>query len=166
MHRTASPEQGRALQEATYESLERAFAASPDPVYRMRAPWLAPCTLAECHTVNGSLHSLTLAYGPWDTGRPHIRVTTWRDLPGQDFAPDAPAELLDAAGEDVTVEVGGALTAGSLVRLPTTAWLLRADPGPVHLLACGRGPIGDLSFEPLADIVPVIEARRLRADVR
>lgn len=160
MDRTGSPEQGRALQEAVHEDLERAFAASPDPMYQMRAPWLAPRTLAEGHTVDGSLQSLTLAYGPWDTDQPHIHVTTWRDLPGQVFEPDAPADLLDAPGEDVTVGIDGNATAATLVRLASAAWLLRADPGRVHLLASGRGPTGDLSFEPLADIKPVIDARR------
>lgn len=160
MNRGGSPEQGRLLQEAAYEELARVFAATADPLYRMRAPWLAPCTLAESHTVDGSLQSLTLAYGSWDTDQPHIRVTTWRDLPGQDFRPDAPADLLDAPAEDLTVGIDGNATAATLVRLPSTAWLLRADPGPVHLLASGRGPTGELSFEPLSDIKPVIDARR------
>jgi len=153
-------ERGRALQEAVDDDLKRAFAACADPLYQMQAPWLAPCTLAECQTVNGSLQSLTLAYGSWDTDQPHIHVTTWRDLPGQDFEPDAPADLLDAPGESVTVGINGNATAATLVRLASTAWVLRADPGRVHLLASGRGPTGDLSFEPLADIKPVIDARR------
>jgi hypothetical protein len=160
MDRMGLPEQGRALQEAVYADLERAFVASPDAVYQLRAPWLAPRTLAECHTVNRSLQSLTLAYGPWDTDQPHIHVTTWRDLPGQDFEPDVPVDLLDAPGEGVMVDIDGNATAATLVRRASTAWLLRADLGRVHVLASGRGPTGDLSFEPLADITSVIDARR------
>lgn len=160
MERRGVSGRGRALQEALYEDLLRAFAASPDPLYRMRAPWLGPCTLAECHIVNGSLQAVTLAYGPWDTGQPHVHVTTWRDLPGQDFRPDLPAELLAAPGEDVTIAIDGRPTAATLVRPATSAWLLRADPGRVHLSASGRGPTGDLSFEPLTDLTPVIDARR------
>ncbi len=161
MERTGdSPERGRALQEAGYRKLQRAFAACAEPVYRIRDPWLAPCTLAEGHTVDGSLQSLTLAYGSWDTGQPHLHITTWRDLPGQDFEPDAAAEFPDTPGEEITVGIDGRPAEARLLRSAGGAWLLRADPGRVHLLAFGRGPMGDLAFERLVDITPVIDARR------
>jgi hypothetical protein len=95
-----------------------------------------------------------------DVRRPHIRVSTWRDLPGQDFVPDLPADLLAGAAEDVTVDIAGNATSGILVRLPASSWLLRVDAAPLHLLARGRGPVGDLSFEPLTDLEAAIDARR------
>jgi hypothetical protein len=160
MERAGSPGRGRALQEAGYRDLERAFAACAEPVYRIRDPWLAPCTLAECQTVDGTLQSLTLAYGSWDTRQPHLRVTTWRDLPGQDFEPYPPEGFPDAPGEAVTVAIDGHPAEARVLRAAGGAWLLRADPGRVHLLASGRGPTGDLAFERLVDITPVIDARR------
>ncbi|SHM62946.1 hypothetical protein SAMN05216499_112219 [Actinacidiphila paucisporea] len=149
-----------------YETLERSFRESPDPVYRLRTPWLTPCTLAEHHTVDGNLQSLTLAYGTWDTDQPHIRVTTWRDLPGQDFSPDELAEPEEpdaprsAATEQVTADIAGTPQPGTLRRHPSGRWFLRADLGAHHLLASGRGPIGDLSFDPLTDLQEAVDARR------
>ncbi|WP_225849050.1 hypothetical protein [Streptomyces sp. HPF1205] len=160
-HVSASRDRARALMEDGYAKLARAFAADPDPVYQLRAPWLAPCTLGESHTVNGSLQAVTLIHGPWTTGEPHIRVTTWRDLPGQDFVPDVPDDLPAAAPEDIGIDVDGSVIPATLVRGPAGSWLLRADPGRVHLLASGRGPIGDLSFEPLTDLEAVVNARRV-----
>lgn len=129
-------------------------------MYRLRTPWLSPCYLGEGHTVNGALQSVTLIYDSWDTDQPHIRVTTWRDLPGQDFVPDAPADLLAAPPAPITVTVDGDPTPGTLAQLPAEAWLLRVAPGPLHVLASGRGPIGELAFEPLTDLEPIIDARR------
>lgn len=160
MNRSGSGEQAGLLQEATYEELRLSFRESPDPVYRLRAPWLLPCQLGESHTVNGSLQAVTLIYGSWATDREHIRVTTWRDLPGQDFVPDAPGDLLAVPPERIAVDIEGKPTPGDIVRRPTTAWLLRVGLGAVHLLASGRGPIGDLAFEPLTDLEPVVDARR------
>ncbi|WP_327287315.1 hypothetical protein [Streptomyces sp. NBC_01198] len=160
MYRSGSSAQARILQEAAYARLKQSFATSQDPMYRLRTPWLSPCTLGESHTVDGALQALTLIYGPWDTEQPHVRVTTWRELPGQDFAPDAPAGLL-AAARDVTVDIEGGATPGTLVRLSDETWLLRVDSGPLHLLASGRGPSGELSFERLTDLTAVVDARRV-----
>lgn len=159
-HVSASRDRARALMEDGYAKLARAFAADPYPVYQLRAPWLAPRTLGESHTVNGSLQAVTLIHGPWRTGEPHIRVTTWRDLPGQDFVPNVP-DGLAAAPEDIGIDVDGVVTPAGLVRGPSGSWLLRADPGRVHLAASGRGPIGDLSFEPLTDLEAAVNARRV-----
>jgi hypothetical protein len=161
MRRSGDSGQARILQEAAYEELKQSFATSPGPMYCLRAPWLVPCTLGEGLTVDGVLQAVTLVYGSWDTGRAHVRVTTWQELPGQDFVPDAPADLLDATPQDVTVDVEGSATPGALARLPVDTWLLRVDSGPLHVLACGRGPIGELSFERLTDLASVIDARRV-----
>ncbi|MBM9503767.1 hypothetical protein [Actinacidiphila acididurans] len=160
MNRSGSGDRARALQEATYEALERSFRASPVPMYGLRTPWLSPSYLGESHTVNGILQSVTLIYGSWDTDQPHVRVTTWRDLPGQDFVPDAPADLLAAPPDPVTVTIDADPAPGTLAQLPTTAWLLRTGHAPLHVLATGRGPIGELAFEPLTDLQPLINARR------
>lgn len=138
----------------------RSFRASPDPMYQLRSPWLAPCALGEAHTVGGSLQTVTLIYGSWDPDQPHIRVTTWRDLPGQDFTPDTPAALLTASPDAVTVDIDGHPTPATLTRLPPETWLLRADPTPLHhLQASGHGPLGDLSFHPLTDLAPTLTTR-------
>jgi hypothetical protein len=160
MRYSAADDHVAALQRATYETLESSFGAGTAPVYRLRTPWLGPCTLAEHHTVDGSLQSLTLAYASWDTDQPHIRVTTWHDLPGQDFVPDSPAESDAESPEDVTVGIAGATSAGVMTRYPDAVWSLQVDLGPAHLLATGRGPVGDLSFEPLTDLAQVVAARR------
>jgi hypothetical protein len=159
-HTSAAGEHGRTLLAASYDRQKQAFRDCPDPVYRLRAPWIAPCALGELHTVNGALQAVTLIYGPWDTGQPHIRVTTWRDLPGQDFTPGVPAGLLAARPEQAVAGIEGSAAVGTLVRLPTTAWLLRVDRAHLHLVACGRGLIGELSFVPLTDLEPVLAARR------
>ncbi|WUH90104.1 hypothetical protein OG900_08280 [Streptomyces sp. NBC_00433] len=160
MDRSDSQDRIRALRQAMYEDLERSFREKPEAVYRLRTPWLAPCTLAEHHTVDGSLRSLTLAYGPWDTDEPHIRVTTWRDLAGHDFFPDTPFAPGSAPTEQVTADIAGTPSPATLGRHASGMWLLRADLAAHHLLASGRGPIGDLSFEPLTDVGEVVTARR------
>jgi hypothetical protein len=154
-------DQVRALREANHERMQQAIRANPDPTYRLRAPWLSPCALAEAQVVDGSLQTVTLVYGSWETGRPHVRVTTWRELPGQDFVPDAPVGFLGAPSEQVTVDVEGKAHTGTLARLPGGSWLLRVDTGGgPHLMAWGHGPAGELSFDALSDFEPAIEARR------
>ena len=161
MNRGGSGEQASLLREATYANLRRALRECPDPVYRLRAAWLAPCALGESHVVNGSLQSVTLIYGSWDTDQPHVRVTTWRDLPGEDFLPDTPAELLAAAAsEPAAVDIAGDTAQASLVRLPSSSWLLRVRGADLHLIASGHGLLGDLSFVPVADLEAEIDARR------
>jgi hypothetical protein len=158
--RYIDPERGRLLRAANWARLRKAFRESPHPVYRLRSPWLSPCTLGESHVVNGSLQTVMLVYGPWDTDEAHIRLTTWHDLPGQDFVPDVPADLAAAPPRPITVDIDGAPTPGTLAELPDAAsWLLRVDQGPVHLLASGRGRVGETAFEPLTDLEPAIEAR-------
>jgi hypothetical protein len=158
--RGANKDQVRALLERSYEDLRTSFRSSGRPVYRLRRPWIEPCILAESHTVNGMLQSLTLAYGSWVTDEPHIKVTTWRDLPGQSYVPDHPADLDSTAPEDVHVDIDGTEIPGALHRHPSGVWLLRVDLGSLHLLGSGRGPLGELSFEPLTDLAQVIAARR------
>ncbi|MBY8876118.1 hypothetical protein [Actinacidiphila acidipaludis] len=159
MHRSDGGERARALLRATEETLRRSFRECPEPVYRLRTPWLGPCTLAEGHTVDDVLQALTLAYGSWDADQPHIKVTTWWDLPGQGFIPDLPAGLDSAQPEDVTADLAGAAVPGVL-RRSADVWLVRVDLGRLHVLASGRGPLGDLSFEPLTDLDEVLDARR------
>lgn len=152
-------ERARLLQAAGYAQLRTVFRQSPHPVYRLRSPWLSPCALGESHVVNGALQAVTLIYGPWDTAEAHIRLTTWHDLPGQDFVPDAPADLAAAPPRSVTVDIDGTPTPGTLAELPDTTWLLRVHQGPVHLLASGRGRVGESALTPLTDLEPAIEAR-------
>jgi hypothetical protein len=159
MRRSDPGERGRLLEAADYARLRQAFRERPHPVYRLRSPWLSPCALGELHTVSGALQAVTLIYGPWDIAEAHIRLTTWHDLPGQDFVPDAPADLAAAPPGPVDVDIDGAPTPGTLAELPEATWLLRADQGPVHLLASGRGRVGELAFTPLTDLEPPIEAR-------
>ncbi|MFI0937695.1 hypothetical protein [Streptomyces sp. NPDC021020] len=156
----ANDDRVRALQNLSYENLRKSFRARVGPVYCLRTPWLEPCTLAEHHTFNGTLQSLTLAYGSWDTNQPHVKVTTWRDLLGQSYAPDVPSGLDSARPEDLNVDIENHENSGVLLRQPSGAWLLRVDLGSFHLVSSGRGPVGDLSFDPLADLEQVIEARR------
>ncbi|UWE07609.1 hypothetical protein [Actinacidiphila bryophytorum] len=158
--RDANDQVRAALRDATYETLARSFRDSLEPVYQLRTAWFEPCTLAESHTVDGSLQSLTLAYGPWDTGQPHVRVTTWWDLLDQNIVDDIPAELAAVPLEDATVDIDGTPHPGALQRHPAGAWALRVDLGSHHLLASGRGPTTPLSFTPLTDLTQPIEARR------
>lgn len=160
MYRSDADDRAPALRAALAEALEQSFRNCPEPVHQLRSPWLGPCTLAEHHTVDGALRSLTLAYGPWDTDQPHIRVTTWRDPAGAGAAAEDLPGFEAAEPEEVTVDIAGAATPGTLLRAAGGAWLLRVDRDPLHLLASGRGPLGDLAFDPLTDLAPVVEARR------
>ncbi|MEE4546132.1 hypothetical protein V2S66_29720 [Streptomyces sp. V4-01] len=159
MHRSEPGDRVRLLQEAADAQLRQSFRDTPYPVYELRSPWFSPCALGESHRVDGSLQAVTLIYGPWEPGLAHVRVTTWHDLPGQDFRPDVPAALVAAPTEPVAVAVGGTTAPAAFAALPDSSWSLRVDQGPVHLLACGRGTIGDLAFERVTDLEPAVQAR-------
>ncbi|MDF2270802.1 hypothetical protein P2Q00_36040 [Streptomyces coacervatus] len=165
MHRAGSGDRARELEERLYQRTIQAFREGRLVIYSLRSAWQTPCALGEFHEVNGAWQSAMLVYGPWDTGQEHTRITTWRDLPGQEFHPDALPLTQASPPQDIQVRIDDRLTPATLRRDPET-WELWTAIDEHKILLTGRGPLGDLTLAKLDDIVPVIAARRTRIENR
>ncbi|MEU1267015.1 hypothetical protein [Streptomyces sp. NPDC005799] len=161
MHRVESDDRAQDLQERLYRRMTEAFGEGRLVLHRLRSPWHTPSALAESHQVNGVWQSATIVHGSWKTGEDHIRVTTWRELPGQNFEPEVLPGLAAAPEEELRVGVDER-TVPALLRRGSGVWQLRTAVGEHQILVNGRGTPGDLTLETVDDIVPLIEERRAR----
>ncbi|MFR0352726.1 hypothetical protein [Streptomyces sediminimaris] len=159
MQHTGSDDRARELREGLYRRALQAFGEGRLVVYGLRTPWQTPCALGEWHEVDGVWQSAMLVYGPWDTRRDHIRVTTWRELPGQDGRPETPADLATAPAQDVEARVSGH-TVPAVLRRRDGVWHLETAVADHRIQVSGRGAMGDTTLESVADITPLVEARR------
>jgi hypothetical protein len=159
MHRSEPGDRAGELEERLYQNMIQAFSEGRLVVYRLRSPRHTPCALAESHEVNGIWQSAMLIYGPWDTSQEHICVTTWRELPGQEFRPDTLPDVQTAPSQDLQVRIDDQPVLGTFHRGPET-WQLQATVDEQKILVTGRGAIGNLALETVDDIVPLIDARR------
>ena len=159
MHRVESGDRAQELREGLNCRVIQAFAEGRLVLYRLRSPWRTPSALAECHEVNGVWQSAMIVHGSWKTAEDHVRVTTWRELPGQDFEPDVLPGLAAAPEEELQVGVDDR-TVPALLRRGFGVWQLRTAVGEHHVLVSGRGAPEDLTLETVDDIAPLVEERR------
>ncbi|MFE2425093.1 hypothetical protein [Streptomyces hokutonensis] len=165
MHRSESSDPARDLEEGLYGKMVQAFSEGRLILYQLSSPPHTPCALGECHEVNGSWQSATLIYGPWDTDREHVRVSTWRELPGQLFHPDTLPDIPTAPSHGLEVTIDGRPVLGELHRGPQT-WQWQAAVEQHKILMSGRGAIEDLTLETVTDIAPFVDARRRHIAIR
>lgn len=167
MQFAGSGTRGSELRTALNQKLLQAFRDGRATAYRLASPARrTPCILAEWQEVNGELEFVTLVHGRWVKGPEHVRVTTWRELPGQSYQPDEIAEMEEAApAEDVSVLVDGRSVVGTLHRAADPdSWQVRTAVGDSRILVVGTGEVGELALETVEDIAPALEARRALLD--
>ncbi|MGW2828142.1 hypothetical protein [Streptomyces sp. NPDC001286] len=159
MHRADNGDLAQGLREDLYRRMIEAFAEGRLVVHRLRSPWHTPCALAESHEVNGVWRSATIVHGAWTADEDHIRVTTWRELPGQESEPDVVPGPGTAPEQELRVRVDER-TFPALLRHGSGRWQLRTAVAGHGILVSGRGAPGDLTLETVDDIVPLIDERR------
>lgn len=157
MRNTGSSDQARILINGLYGKIHREFQAGRIPVYSLCNPQFSPCYLAGTHALNGTYYSIELVYGSRDFSQNYTRVTTWRDVPGQNFYPEAMSAMAPENHATQNIQVDGA-TVPSVLRRDGSVWQADLSIGNVNVFIDGLGPEGDLSLETLADINPALEA--------
>jgi hypothetical protein len=157
MYNSGSSEKARALIAAIYEKLTQAFDDGLVPIFALQTPEYSPCYLAGTYTLSDVYYAVDLIYGSRDSAQEHIRVTTWRNVPGQDFEPESPLEVNSMTPEHQEIRVGDRVIPAAAYH-HADAWRLNLSIDDLHILISGRGLQGDLTLEPLRDIAPAVEA--------